>query len=85
MEERNDITRELGGERNDITRQLGGKRNDILQQNANTYAKKVANDGKNNRPTKKDYVKMQAPNGKIYNVPRSRMREYINAGGKVVG
>ena len=24
-------------------------------------------------------------NGKIYNVPRSRMREYINAGGKVVG
>lgn len=85
MEERNDITRELGGERNDITRQLGGKRNDILQQNANTYAKKVANDGKNNRPTKKDYVQMQAPNGKIYNVPRSRMREYINAGGKVVG
>ena len=85
MEERNDITRELGGERNDITRQLGGKRNDILQQNANTYAKKVANDGKDNRPTKKDYVKMQAPNGKIYNVPRSRMREYINAGGKVVG
>lgn len=72
-------------ERNDITRELGGKRNDILQQNANTNAKKVANDGKNNRPTKKDYVKMQAPNGKIYNVPRSRMREYINAGGKVVG
>lgn len=38
-----------------------------------------------NRPTRNDYVKMQAPNGKIYNVPRSRMREYINAGGKVVG
>lgn len=38
-----------------------------------------------NRPTQNDYVKMQAPNGKIYNVPRSRMREYINAGGKVVG
>ena len=72
-------------ERNDITRELGGKRNDILQQNANTYAKKVVNDGKDNRPTKKDYVQMQAPNGKIYNVPRSRMREYINAGGKVVG
>ena len=43
--------------------------------------------GKNtsNRPTQNNYVKMQAPNGKIYNVPRSRMREYINAGGKVVG
>ena len=38
-----------------------------------------------NRPTQNNYVKMQAPNGKIYNVPRSRMREYINAGGKVVG
>ena len=72
-------------ERNDITRELGGKRNDILQQNADNYAKKVANNGKDNRPTKKDYVQMQAPNGKIYNVPRSRMREYINAGGKVVG
>lgn len=83
--ERNDITRELGGERNDITRELGGERNDISRQNANTYAKKVANDIKKTRPTKKDYVKMQAPNGKIYNVPRSRMRKYINAGGKVVG
>ena len=41
--------------------------------------------GAPNRPTRNDYVKMQAPNGKIYNVPRSRMREYINAGGKVVG
>ena len=38
-----------------------------------------------NRPTQNNYVKMQAPNGKIYNVPRSRMREYINAGGKIVG
>ena len=38
-----------------------------------------------NRPTQNNYVKMQAPNGKIYNVPRSRMREYINVGGKVVG
>ena len=38
-----------------------------------------------NRPTQNDYVQMQAPNGKIYKVPRSRMREYINAGGKVVG
>ena len=37
------------------------------------------------RPTQNNYVKMQAPNGKIYKVPRSRMREYINAGGKVVG
>lgn len=41
--------------------------------------------GTSNRPTQNNYVKMQAPNGKIYNVPRSRMREYINAGGKVVG
>lgn len=41
--------------------------------------------GTSNRPTQANYVKMQAPNGKIYNVPRSRMREYINAGGKVVG
>lgn len=41
--------------------------------------------GTSNRPTRNNYVKMQAPNGKIYNVPRSRMREYINAGGKIVG
>ena len=41
--------------------------------------------GTSNEPTQNNYVKMQAPNGKIYNVPRSRMREYINAGGKVVG
>lgn len=41
--------------------------------------------GTPDRPTRNNYVKMQAPNGKIYNVPRSRMREYINAGGKVVG
>ena len=41
--------------------------------------------GTPDRPTQNNYVKMQAPNGKIYNVPRSRMREYINAGGKVVG
>lgn len=41
--------------------------------------------GTTNRPTQNNYVKMKAPNGKIYNVPRSRMREYINAGGKVVG
>lgn len=41
--------------------------------------------GTPNRPTQNNYVQMQAPNGKIYNVPRSRMREYINAGGKVVG
>ena len=41
--------------------------------------------GTPNRPTQANYVKMQAPNGKIYNVPRSRMREYIKAGGKVVG
>ena len=81
MKERNDIIRQLGGERNDITLELGRERNKISQQNADTYAKKVAN----NRPKKNNYVKMQAPNGKIYNVPRSRMREYINAGGKVVG
>ena len=85
MEERNDITRQLGGERNDITLELGKERNSISKQNANTYATKVANDIKNKRPTRNNYVKMQAPNGKIYNVPRSRMREYINAGGKIVG
>ena len=38
-----------------------------------------------NGPTQNNYVKMQAPNGKTYKVPRSRMREYIKAGGKVVG
>ena len=85
MEERNDITRELGGERNDITLELGRERNNISQQNADNYAKKIANDGKNNRPTKKDYVQMQAPNGKIYKVPKADIQKYINAGGKVIG
>ena len=85
MKERNDITRQLGGERNDITLELGKERNSISRQNANTYATKVANDSKNNRHIQNNYVKMQAPNGKIYNVPRSKMRKYINAGGKVIG
>ena len=72
-------------ERNDITRELGKERNNILQQNADTYAKKVANDGKDNRPKKRDYVQMQAPNGKIYKVPKADIQKYINAGGKVIG
>lgn len=31
-----------------------------------------------------DMVKMKAPNGRIYNVPKSRLSEFIKAGGRVV-
>ena len=87
MKERNDIIRQLGGERNDITLELGKERNSISRQNANTYAKKVANDGKDNRPTKKDntgVVRVQAPNGQTGTIPRAKLREAIKAGYKVI-
>lgn len=41
--------------------------------------------GTPDRPTRNDYVKMQAPNGKIYKVPKANIQKYINAGGKVIG
>ena len=40
---------------------------------------------KNTRPVRNDYVQMQAPNGKIYKVPKADIQKYINAGGKVIG
>lgn len=40
---------------------------------------------KNTRPVQNDYVQMQAPNGKIYKVPKADIQKYINAGGKVIG
>lgn len=40
---------------------------------------------KNTRPVQNDYVQMQAPNGKIYKVPKTDIQKYINAGGKVIG
>jgi hypothetical protein len=70
-------------ERNDITRELGGERNDILQQNANTYATKVANDGKDNRP-ETNRVRVQAPNGQTGTIPRAKLREAIAKGYKVI-
>ena len=71
MEERNDITRELGGERNDITRQLGGKRNDILQQNANTNAKKA---GKIKIEETDEYRQDLADYVNLINDPRQRKK-----------
>ena len=74
-------------ERNDITRELGGKRNDILQQNADNYAKKVANNGKDNRPTQNNEtnrVRVQAPNGQTGTIPRAKLREAIAKGYKVI-
>lgn len=72
-----------GNRRLDIMQQNA----DTAQQNAGTYEKKVANDEKSNRPTKptNDYVQMQAPNGKIYKVPKADIQKYIKAGGKVIG
>ena len=75
-------TRQVGKPKVTINRKEG-----TTTSNVNIVHSSGSGKGTNtpNRPTQNNYVKMQAPNGKIYNVPRSRMREYINAGGKVVG
>lgn len=75
-------TKQVGQPKITINRKEG-----TTTSNVNIVHSGGSSKGKNtsNRPTQNNYVKMQAPNGKIYNVPRSRMREYINAGGKVVG
>lgn len=75
-------TKQVGQPKITINRKEG-----TTTSNVNIVHSSGSGKGKNtsNRPTQNNYVKMQAPNGKIYNVPRSRMREYINAGGKVVG
>lgn len=76
-----------GNRRLDILEQQGNRRNDILQQNANTYATKVANDGKDNSPKSTDEtnrVRVQAPNGQTGTIPRAKLREAIAKGYKVI-
>ena len=75
-------TKQVGKPKVTINRKEGGTTSTVNITHSGGSGK---GSGTPNRPTQNDYVKMQAPNGKIYNVPRSRMREYINAGGKVVG
>ena len=75
-------TKQVGQPKITINRKEGGTTSTVNIVHSGGSGKGA---GTPNRPTKNNYVKMQAPNGKIYNVPRSRMREYINAGGKVVG
>lgn len=77
-------TKQVGQPKITINRKEGGTTSTVnITHSGGSGSGKGANTS--NRPTQNNYVKMQAPNGKIYNVPRSRMREYINAGGKVVG
>ena len=75
-------TKQVGKPKVTINRKEGGTTSTVNITHTGGSGK---GSGTPDRPTKKDYVQMQAPNGKIYNVPRSRMRVYINAGGKVVG
>ena len=75
-------TKQVGKPKVTINRREGGTTSTVNIVHSGGSGK---GSGTSNRPTQNNYVKMQAPNGKIYNVPRSRMREYINAGGKVVG
>ena len=75
-------TKQVGKPKVTINRKEGGTTSTVNITHSGGSGKGVNTP---NRPTQNNYVKMQAPNGKIYNVPRSRMREYINAGGKVVG
>ena len=75
-------TKQVGKPKVTINRREGGTTSTVNIVHSGGSGKGANNP---NRPTQNNYVKMQAPNGKIYNVPRSRMREYINAGGKVVG
>ena len=75
-------TKQVGKPKVTINRKEGGTTSTVNITHSSGSGK---GSGTTNRPTQNDYVQMQAPNGKIYKVPRSRMREYINAGGKVVG
>lgn len=74
-------TKQVGKPKVTINRREGGTTSTVNIVHSGGSGK---GSGTSNRSTQNNYVKMQAPNGKIYNVPRSRMREYINAGGKVV-
>ena len=82
-------TKQVGKPKITINRKEGTTTSNVNIVHSGGSSKGAVGSGKgkntSNRPTQNNYVKMQAPNGKIYNVPRSRMREYINAGGKVVG
>ena len=82
-------TKQVGKPKITINRKEGTTTSNVNIVHSGGSSKGTVGSGKgkntSNRPTQNNYVKMQAPNGKIYNVPRSRMREYINAGGKVVG
>ena len=75
-------TKQVGKPKVTINRREGGTTSTVNIVHSGGSGKGA---GTPTRPTQNNYVKMQAPNGKIYKVPRSRMREYINAGGKVVG
>ena len=58
-------------ERNDITRELGGKRNDILQQNADNYAKNI---GKRKIEETDEYRQDLADYVNLINDPRQRKK-----------
>ena len=72
------------------TKQVGKPRVNISIRQGGTNSKVTHVGQPNSRPAQKDYVQndyvqMQAPNGKIYKVPKADIQKYINAGGKVIG
>lgn len=75
-------TKQVGKPKVTINRKEGGTTSTVNITHTGGSGK---GSGTPDRPTKKDYVQMQAPNGKIYNVPKADIQKYINAGGKVIG
>lgn len=75
-------TKQVGKPKVTINRKEGGTTSTVNIVHSGGSGK---GSGTPDRPTKKDYVQMQAPNGKIYNVPKADIQKYINAGGKVIG
>ena len=82
-------TKQVGKPKITINRKEGTTTSNVNIVHSSGSSKGAVGSGKgkntSNRPTQNNYVKMQSPNGKIYKVPRSKMRKYINAGGKVIG
>ena len=75
-------TKQVGKPKVTINRKEGGTTSTVYITHTGGSGK---GSGTPDRPTKKDYVQMQAPNGKIYKVPKADIQKYINAGGKVIG
>lgn len=65
------------------TGQVGKPKKSIIEHRGG--GSKTGSNNTSTTTTQTDYVQMKAPNGKIFKVPRTRVKEMISKGGKVIG